>query len=489
MPEQIKTGQTVAASGQPQIVTVPSDGEYFWLGAGGTAKLIFQRQGDKLVRVTPPWEDFVPREKNGDLDFQGKLISFYQGKANRAALTDLRNAGIDPDSIISNSWLSKDDGGDGLELLTPIERGEIKLSFGSPSSVADSITFQQSASPSGDLSTAGGKTQPTGETPGAGGFVEGKAYKNPNNADIFLFKNGKFNWIQDEATFKQIFGGLPEEGTNFTTLDSVEGIEFGPSLNEGNVQGFISTGQIPGAGATPGAPGAPQDNNTLQVLDEEIDLSGLDPEAKLYVQTILDQLEALVAKGEQINPDIDISDEQLLQFLDEAKADLAPFFDQIFQESRKDLLLNLQSLKAETELGLGQQERAFDRGLRDIREEAGETGLTFSGRKARAEQELRSGTNENLATLRRRSNELFSQTSRTAERELGSEALTGFKAPQGINFATAGPEGLQFGGTEDLFKLSGGLTGRLERERETAELQKRNQKAKAFKSGQALDFI
>lgn len=71
-------------------------------------------------------------------------------------------------------------------------------------------------------------------------YQEGKAYKNPNNSEIFLYKNGKMNWIQDEATYRKLFPNDPNI-QNFITLSSMAGLSYGDTINTSNVSKFTGT--------------------------------------------------------------------------------------------------------------------------------------------------------------------------------------------------------------------------------------------------------
>jgi hypothetical protein len=50
-------------------------------------------------------------------------------------------------------------------------------------------------------------------------FIQGKSYKVSNSNRIFIFNNGELEWIPDEATFMSLYGGLPQDGLNYETVN------------------------------------------------------------------------------------------------------------------------------------------------------------------------------------------------------------------------------------------------------------------------------
>jgi len=135
---------------------------------------------------------------------------------------------------------------------------------------SDFSVFQQNAqkkiSPTGTIITApispdalGSKVQMAGtNTPAAtGGFVEGRAYKNPNNAEIFLYKDGQMHWIEDEETYRSLFPNDPNI-QKFETLPTTQGLNFGDNIKK--PQTTLQTDVI---------------NGNLLTDEKEIDTSGI----------------------------------------------------------------------------------------------------------------------------------------------------------------------------------------------------------------------
>ena len=89
-----------------------------------------------------------------------------------------------------------------------------------------------------------GQTQPGGgTTPPAGGggapaatFREGGTYKNPNNAEVFVYKGGELHWIQNENVWKKLYGNKPIEGS-YESLPT--GGTFGETIDEKNYSKYI----------------------------------------------------------------------------------------------------------------------------------------------------------------------------------------------------------------------------------------------------------
>jgi len=270
-----------------------------------------------------------------------------------------------------------------------------------------------------------------------GQFVEGKAYKNPNNAKIFLYKDGQMHWIQDGNTFKQIFGGLPQEDLNFTTLPTTSGITFGETINTSNVNNFTGAGEIAGtAGGTAGdagaggGTGATNEANLANAL-ALIDASNLPPDLKIRYKTIISNF----PEGMEVNP------ENILAAFDEIQTGtIDPHIAELINATTAVLEDQLTDVQQARRLEEQNEQATAAARIRNAQADLEARGMTFSGEAERAlggqsaylteyEGEVpqynrlvaSSSSERYLANLR--------NIGREVEERLGSGALGGFDIP------------------------------------------------------------
>ncbi len=79
--------------------------------------------------------------------------------------------------------------------------------------------------PEGDVSywqSRGWTTSPSSGSPGSPTsqtqFKEGSAYKFPESNKVYVFNNGKLEWIPSEEAFISMYGGKPQQNLNYTTI-------------------------------------------------------------------------------------------------------------------------------------------------------------------------------------------------------------------------------------------------------------------------------
>lgn len=138
--------------------------------------------------------------------------------------------------------------------------------------------------------------------------------------------------------------------------------------------------------------------------------------------TILDEtitalqgfLDELAKKGQIINPDVEITEDQLAEFLAQAEREIDPYYATQLSAARDSLLSNLGYTKDEILKKETQWERQYGTAVRQLGEQAAEMGFAQSGLRRRSEQELAVETREDIEGLR------------TAGQRFGEEAGRGF---------------------------------------------------------------
>lgn len=167
-----------------------------------------------------------------------------------------------------------------------------------------------------------------------------------------------------------------------------------------------------------------------------------------------------------------ITDETVDKYLQQARAEQGPYFDQLFNQAKSDFLLSLQR----TQEDLATQERSllpqYQQQLGQIAEGAAQTGKTFSLSRQREEQSVTDATNQALQAAQKQALRQAQNAGIEAERTLGSKNL-----PQGLSgFTVAGTQAQRnlpgvYGAfntqapQRSLYNPTGGQTGSLERER------------------------
>jgi len=224
--------------------------------------------------------------------------------------------------------------------------------------------------------------------------------------------------------------------------------------------------------------------------DPDVDMTGWTTDMVDVFTNLTDMLEAQIAQGNTVSPDIEIDEATVAGFLTQASNELDPYYTSMIESAKTDLANTMRYRQESFALGATQAERRYGEQLEDIGVGAAEKGLAFSGIRQRAEGDLAQGTREAREQARR---DLIYQTTGSGiatERMLGSSALQDFGFPTiaGQPNIIAGQAGFNRTGTTPLYQLSGGITGELERERTTAESLRQSEIEQAYRANRAEDY-
>lgn len=343
----------------------------------------------------------------------------------------------------------------------------------------------------------------------AGQYEEGKAYKNPNNAEIFLYKDGKMNWIKDQAAWEKTFPGTkPEEGTNYTTLDTVQGLQFGPTISGDRTGTTTTSSTETTVGATPTTPTTPTTttpttpttptgatptgtgDSDIMTTDQKALIDDLNSQINAMDLTI-EQKAILkeIAAGDYTSGAHIPTQQELSQIIQDAatnaEVDLSPYYEKLTGRTIEDLKTDMANIRGEAERFEKAEVLDYKQKLAQTKQSLRTRGLTFSGisrRQLGAEGALEArgvegelptarklGYEEQIADYQQRAGVFGTK----AERELGSEAITG------LSTSTFGTPY----GTRQLYKPRGTTTvGDIQLER-LAEIEKSKwDRVSAYKS-------
>ncbi len=133
--------------------------------------------------------------------------------------------------------------------------------------------------------------------------------------------------------------------------------------------------------------------------------------------------------NKRINPQITFNPGEISGFLDQAIAELNPFFQSQFKAIRTDLEEGLGELQQSLDLQAEAQAQGFRGGLKDIRESAAERGLGISGVRASQEREFAESTSRGIEQATNQALASSRIAGREVERRIGTENLASVNIP------------------------------------------------------------
>lgn len=216
----------------------------------------------------------------------------------------------------------------------------------------------------------------------------------------------------------------------------------------------------------------------------------LPPEFQQLYDQLNTYLQKLQQNGQVLNPNIDITPNQVAQFLSQAHTEIDPYYSgqlklalDSLNTSTNYATQNLQNNETQTERNYGQQ-------LRTLGENSAEQGFAQSGIRQRQEGNLAYDTQQNLDQARRQLSYDTGNAARTFAQSYGSASLP---SPSIGNEPTVNAGSAAFtrpGGTSPLYQLSpdvyGALTGS-QQYQQNADVQNRSSQLEgAFRTNQAI---
>lgn len=231
------------------------------------------------------------------------------------------------------------------------------------------------------------------------------------------------------------------------------------------------------AGGGSGGSSGPRPSTGDPGLDEA--LSGLE-----------DYLNQLEARGQVLNPNVQLDSKILAKFTEQAEKEIDPYYKTQLKLARDSLTRDL-NYSAE-QLGRDEQdlERTYQKQVRTIGENSAEQGFALSGQRQRSERDLALDTQNTIENNRRQLSFNAGNAVGQYARQYGSENLP---ETQIGNTPTVGAGETGFGkanGTRQLYSISpnvyAGLVGSNEFERRTNVKNRSSQLEQAFRANQGL---
>ena len=276
------------------------------------------------------------------------------------------------------------------------------------------------------------------------------------------YGDDSFNTGQKDSRGRPIFKDRPTN--TYFTIDP----------NTGNK---IKGGTAPPSADSPGSSNLPTTGNKQ--------LDGLQDELSDYAQKQKDS-------GNNINANIEITPQQVQQFVDQASREIDPYYTSIYQQNRQslqsataELLQSYQLREQETQVG-------FEEALQAKRQSLAERGLLQSTIRVDEEKALADSFQRQLTSLRNTTLGTGRANIESVQSNIGSRNLTGVAAPS-LNTITArgfvpGQSALKSPYQKEssaLFSLSPDITGRLEEEQTRSRRLREEELKRAFREQEA----
>jgi len=258
--------------------------------------------------------------------------------------------------------------------------------------------------------------------------------------------------------------GSPQNGTVTAQADRSSAVlpsgPFRPRQEGEDLTAYLQEKQAAVGGVDFGSPQGPQ-NEQQAFLDE--------------LKNFLAQMQA---QGKTVNPNATITPEMSAKFLEQAKAQVAPYWDQMFKQAQDDVQRALGQIGEEVGLREKQLGEQYGRALEGTQEQYARRGLAFSSDRGTAEKQLADSAQQALTASQRSAQQEAERIGIAGERALGSSFFPQISASMRTGTAPTlnrpGVYGFQTGtGQRSLFAPQGGVTGELQYQR--TEDEKRRQ--------------
>jgi hypothetical protein len=210
----------------------------------------------------------------------------------------------------------------------------------------------------------------------------------------------------------------------------------------------------------------------------------------VILKSIQDILKSIVDSGKIVNPNIEIDASLIKQFQEQAEAEFSPYYKGQFSAIKGDLETDLSYLSEQYKQTVETQQAQFKQNLAYQRESEAEKGTIFSGGRMTREQELAGATQRTMTGLGTSLAYGAQKAGTEAERTIGSLNLGGVTYPsyKPYSVSTKGMGGFAPLGTRNLYNLTGGITGSMEREQITAQQLRQAELEEAERRKRVLNF-
>lgn len=134
-------------------------------------------------------------------------------------------------------------------------------------------------------------------------------------------------------------------------------------------------------------------------------------------------LDKLVANGQVINPNIEITPEKIAEFTAQAQTEIDPYYASQLKLAREDLLSSIGYSKQQILANEQELERKYGTSVRKLGEQSAEQGFAQSGIRQRGEQELAADTQSQINQGRTMLGNTVGTAARTFAQQYGAQNI------------------------------------------------------------------
>jgi len=204
-----------------------------------------------------------------------------------------------------------------------------------------------------------------------------------------------------------------------------------------------------------------------------------------YIQ-MMQSLGKQIEAGKVINPNIEITPEQVKEFTDQATKELDPYYQEQIRNYQKDLDTSITRLTEDFNTGVRNAEDPFKRNLAVQAENEAQAGTVYGSERGVRENLAVSDQQQKIDELSKTVGRSIQDTKTQAERTLGSDVF----GTSSYNMPTYGVsnQGISTTGSRTVFSPTGGLIGELPKEKTTAIKSRASELEEAFRNQRILNL-
>jgi hypothetical protein len=184
------------------------------------------------------------------------------------------------------------------------------------------------------------------------------------------------------------------------------------------------------------------------------------------LDSLLGRLDQMIqdqaTQGNRFNPNIELTPDVVRQFLDQATAEIGPYYGGQINAIRDQLNTSLSNLQQKYDLSKEGQLASFQQNLNQTRENLAAGGAAQSGFRGQQEQQLQQGMDRSLTGLGLDTAQAANNLVNSARNSIGTSNLPGLPTLSGYSSSTSGQGSFSPNRTLDFGSFSSPLTGDLQ---------------------------
>lgn len=380
---------------------------------------------------------------------------------------------------------------------------------GKPLAKGATTTFQGRTYTGGSTNITGSSSSGSSSSGGGGSSSNNAGVINYNPNDGSKLSPGQT--VLNKQTGKYITQGTPE-GSSSNTPPAGSTASITTTLNSGSsgaavkaLQSFLANNQYTGSDGKPLATDGVYGNQTKAAVMAFQKANGLtvdgivgpqtiaklnsvqtsgdalvgangevkyktgDPTNDALLQQLNDYISQNQTQGLTINPALNFDQATLDKFLETAKKQVHPFYQQQIDAIKADVLKAAPQILQNYESDIKSKEANFQNDLGNSRESNAGAGLAFSGGRAKSELGALDAQNRDLASLSQTYGNKLYDLGRTAESKIGAGATPSLGSLSNYSANLGGSGGFTLGGSTTPYTPGGYQIGSLQNDEAAAQ--------------------